>query len=69
MAMVIKKRARQAQDAGYVNIAVYPHGVGGIDGNYRCIGLEIGDTRIIMTKTEWLAMFDSVARIEKDIPE
>ena len=68
MAMVIKKRARKAQDAGYVITAVYPHGVGGIDGHYRCIGLEIGDTRIIMTKTEWLAIIDSVVRLEKDIP-
>lgn len=68
MAMVIKKRARKAQDIGYVNTAVYPNGVGGIAGHNRCIGLEIGDTRIIMTKTEWISMIDSVTKLEKDIP-
>lgn len=67
MAMVIKRRARSAMALGFVNTAVYPHGVGGIEGTKPCVGLEIGDIRVIMPMHEWKAALESVARLEKDI--
>jgi hypothetical protein len=67
MAIVIKKRARSPLAKGFVNTAIYPHGVGGIDGHEKCIGLEIGDIRIIMTKAEWSTMVESIKHLESNL--
>lgn len=67
MAMVIKRRARSALANGFPNTAIYPHGVGGIDGHNLCVCLEIGDIRVIMTNTEYDAMLASIARLKKDV--
>lgn len=67
MAIVIKRRARSTMANGFPNVAIYPHGVGGIDGTEECIGLEIGDIRIIMKQSEWLDMIEAVLQLDESL--
>jgi len=66
-AILIKHRARKALASGFVNTAVYPQGVGGIDGHECCIGLEVNGVRLIMPRSTWEEANKSLERLLADI--
>jgi hypothetical protein len=68
MAMIIRKRARQPLARGQINPSVYPHGVGDIAGDKRCIGLQIDNVNVIITKVEWLNLCEAITRLEEGMP-